>query len=117
MQSTQQIAGERRRHPRHALRLPWTVQTPDGLEFQVQSADISQGGMRVETDEMLPPCGVCTLVATDPSAPELELEATVLRCQEQGQSLAAGLWFDSLSEADSESLHTMLDAVPERGES
>jgi c-di-GMP-binding flagellar brake protein YcgR len=70
---------ERRRHQRQLLRVPVAVETADGAFYPAEAYDLSNGGMALRSEYLLPPSLICSLNVRDIRGLEFSREAAVLR--------------------------------------
>jgi hypothetical protein len=102
-------------HRRVALRRPVAMVTPDGGEYRGVAADLSEDGMRVVSDFLLPACSICRVRALD-GGPPFEVDATVMRSRDGGGDFELGLEFESTSDRDRAALRRiLLSAGPRSG--
>jgi hypothetical protein len=65
--------------------------TPDGAEYEARVVNLSEGGMLVASDFLLPACSICAVRGDD-----FEAQATVLRASEARTEFAMALHFEPL---------------------
>jgi len=83
---------ERRQHPRMPRTIEVVLATADGAEYEATSHDVSEGGMYVTSDFLVPSCTVVQVRSGGAGSPAVS--ATVVRAQDLGDGVGLGLWYD-----------------------
>lgn len=85
---------ERRRQSRTSVRVPICIETADGAQYPAEARDLSDGGMAVRSEYLLPPSLVCYVRRRDDhSAFAREASVVSLRDLPNGD-FRLGLAFD-----------------------